>query len=168
MLTELKLSNFRIFGDEVTVRFRPITVLIGRNSSGKSSVVKFLLMLQQSIGPGRPQFLSPEGDKVQLGIFSALKNSLTKKRNLAFELTATSPVPHPGSRMLGRLDLFGDIEPSNRQYKATVTFSYSSKANIGRVKYSLVDASTGKEFTKDPSSITEDSIFLGDRQTYRK
>ena len=35
MLTELKLSNFRIFDDEVTVRFRPITVLIGRNSSGK-------------------------------------------------------------------------------------------------------------------------------------
>ena len=48
MLTELKLSNFRIFDDEVTVRFRPITVLIGRNSSGKSSIIKFLLMLQQS------------------------------------------------------------------------------------------------------------------------
>ena len=48
MLTELKLSNFRIFNDEVTVRFRPITVLIGRNSSGKSSIIKFLLMLQQS------------------------------------------------------------------------------------------------------------------------
>ena len=35
VLTELKLSNFRIFDDEVTVRFRPITILIGRNSFGK-------------------------------------------------------------------------------------------------------------------------------------
>ena len=62
MLTELKLSNFRIFDDEVTVRFRPITILIGRNSSGKSSIIKFLLMLQQSAEYGRYQFLTPRGD----------------------------------------------------------------------------------------------------------
>ena len=59
MLTELRISNFRIFDDEVSVRFRPITVLIGRNSSGKSSIIKFLLMLQQSMDPGRSQF-SPQ------------------------------------------------------------------------------------------------------------
>ena len=64
MLTELKLTNFRIFNDEVTVRFRPITILIGRNSSGKSTVIKFLLMLQQSVTPGSSQFLTPEGDSV--------------------------------------------------------------------------------------------------------
>ena len=69
MLTELKLSNFRIFDDEVTVRFRPITVLIGRNSSGKSSIIKFLLMLQQSTESGRAQFLTPEGSRVSLGVF---------------------------------------------------------------------------------------------------
>ena len=49
MLKELKLSNFRLFNDEVTVRFRPITVLIGKNNYGKSSIVKFLLMLRQSL-----------------------------------------------------------------------------------------------------------------------
>ena len=73
MLTELKLSNFRIFDDEVTVRFRPITVLIGRNSSGKSSIIKFLLMLQQSAEYGRSQFLTPEGSRVSLGAFRALE-----------------------------------------------------------------------------------------------
>ena len=52
MLKELRISNFRLFDDEVTLRFRPITVLIGRNNSGKSSIIKFLLMLQQSLGGG--------------------------------------------------------------------------------------------------------------------
>ena len=61
MLTELKLTNFRIFDDEVTVRFRPITILIGRNSSGKSTVIKFLLMLQQSLGIYSSQFIVTDG-----------------------------------------------------------------------------------------------------------
>ena len=85
MLTELRLTNFRIFDDEITVRFRPITVLIGRNSSGKSSIIKFLLMLQQSLDLGRSQFLTAEGEKVDLGLFSDLKNTNSSKRNLKFE-----------------------------------------------------------------------------------
>ena len=66
MLTELNLSNFRIFDDDVTVRFRPITVLIGRNSSGKSSIIKFLLMLQQSAVPGQSRFLKRRRQQSQL------------------------------------------------------------------------------------------------------
>ena len=92
MLRELKLSNFRIFDDEVTIRFRPITVLIGRNSSGKSSIIKFLLMLRQSSTSGQSRLLNPEGDKVSLGTFVGLKNSLTKKRNLTFELSVSTAI----------------------------------------------------------------------------
>ena len=60
MLKELKLSNFRLFDDEVTVRFRPITVLIGRNNSGKSSIIKFLLMLKQSLNKESVHFFNTE------------------------------------------------------------------------------------------------------------
>ena len=74
MITELKLSNFRLFDDEVTVRFRPITVLIGQNNSGKSSVIKFLLMLKQSLDRESAQFLNPQDEKVGLGDFNDLKN----------------------------------------------------------------------------------------------
>ena len=89
MLTELKLANFRIFDDEVTVRFRPITVLIGRNSSGKSSVIKFLLMLQQSSEARTSEFMSPEGEQVHLGALSGLKNTNTAKSILEFEMTVS-------------------------------------------------------------------------------
>ena len=87
MLKELKLSNFRLFDDEVTVRFRPITVLIGRNNSGKSSIIKFLLMLKQSLSKDSPLFLNPQGDEVNLGNFSGLQNSSLKKQNLQFKLS---------------------------------------------------------------------------------
>lgn len=91
MLKELRISNFRLFDDEVTLRFRPITVLIGRNNSGKSSIIKFLLMLQQSLGGGSlgvgsTNLLRSEGEKARFGSFENLKNSLTQKQQLEFEL----------------------------------------------------------------------------------
>ena len=49
MITNITLSNFRGFEEEVSVRIRPITILIGRNSSGKSSLIKFLQMLRQTL-----------------------------------------------------------------------------------------------------------------------
>ena len=94
MIRELKLSNFRLFDDEVTVRFRPITVLIGRNNAGKSSVINFLLMLQQSRNDSAAEFLNPEGERVKLGSFKSLKNSVSEKKFLSFELDIhTSKLP---------------------------------------------------------------------------
>ena len=160
MLTELRLTNFRIFDDEVTVRFRPITILIGRNSSGKSSVVKFLLMLQQSLGPGNPQFLTPEGDKVNLGVFSELKNSLTRKRNLKFEIAAKSPVAQPSLGMLRTLELPEDVDFSKLLYKTNATGSYGKRTRRGHASHSLVDELSGTKFLTVFTEILDDSTFL--------
>ena len=46
MIKELKLSGFRLFEKEVTVRFRPITIFIGKNNTGKSSIIQFLRIIQ--------------------------------------------------------------------------------------------------------------------------
>jgi len=135
MLKELKISNFRIFDEEVTVRFRPITVLIGRNNSGKSSIIKFLLMLQQSLDSGKPQFLTPEGDRVNLGIFSELKNSLTREKNLCFQLTAKGPVSPPGN-LLEYVNFFG-VETMHLLYSVDATVSYSD-IQSGRTRYFLM------------------------------
>ncbi len=160
MLTELKLSNFRIFDDEVTVRFRPITVLIGRNSSGKSSIIKFLLMLQQSLGPGMPQFLSPEGDRVKLGVFSELKNSLTRKKNLKFELTAKSPTTHPGVVIFRTLRLRENVDFSKLLFKTNATVSYGKKTRRGHARHWLAHESEGANFLKVATEILDDSTFL--------
>lgn len=150
MLTELKLTNFRIFDDEVTVRFRPITVLIGRNSSGKSTIIKFLLMLQQSLGAGRTQFLSPEGDLVNLGIFAELKNALTRKRNLRFELTAKGLDPQLSSIVTSYLSEVGEFQPDRFMYKAEAIVSYSVKPRVvSRASYSLLDDESGEVIATD-------------------
>ena len=159
MLAELKLTNFRIFNDQVTVRFRPITVLIGRNSSGKSSIIKFLLMLQQSMGPGKPNFLSPEGDRVSLGSFSQLKNSLTHKRNLTFELSMKGSID-PGPGILELLSSFEGIVNSNLLYKTKASVPYNPRAHLGSTDYLLIDAASDRTLGKSNTKILSDFTFL--------
>lgn len=48
-LSKFGLENFRVFKDMTELEFAPITVLTGANSSGKSSVIKALLLLKDNI-----------------------------------------------------------------------------------------------------------------------
>jgi predicted ATPase len=46
---QFRIENFRLFKDSDWLDVAPLTCLVGRNSSGKSSVVSALLLLKQSI-----------------------------------------------------------------------------------------------------------------------
>ncbi len=161
MLTELKLTNFRIFDDEVTVRFRPITILIGRNSSGKSTVIKFLLMLQQSLGIYSSQFIVTDGDNVNLGVFSELKNALTAKADLRFSLTANDTPNGTEDAVLEYLNLLGDGSVASVVSKANATVSYSGRGATGSANYSLFDDGEGRELLSAPTGVSTDTRFLG-------
>src|SRR5437016_1432649 len=78
MITSISLQNFRAFQNEVTVRMRPVTVLIGKNSAGKSSLIKFLLMLKQTLDSQADRFFVTEGREVQLGIWKDLRHTNTR------------------------------------------------------------------------------------------
>ncbi len=94
MIRKVSLTNFRGFESEVVVRIRPITVLIGRNSAGKSSLMKFLLMLRQTLDSQREEFFVSDGHYVQLGNWVGLKNSKSQSRVFEFDIEiATSDIP---------------------------------------------------------------------------
>ena len=58
MLTRLELQNFKAFGEHVRLELRPLTVLVGQNGSGKSSVLEAIALLAQSTPSAEqaPQF----------------------------------------------------------------------------------------------------------------
>ena len=94
MLKQIEIENFRTFYDRVTLRLKPITVLIGRNSAGKSTLIKFLLMLQQSLDISEEDFLRTDGPRVKLGSFANLRNSRKASHALRFDLDyVTSDLP---------------------------------------------------------------------------
>jgi ABC-type ATPase involved in cell division len=79
MITNITISNFRAFQSSVRIRLRPITVLIGKNSAGKSSLIKFLLMLRQTLESQSDQFFVTDGKLVRLGTWLDLRHSNTRQ-----------------------------------------------------------------------------------------
>ena len=153
MLKKLTLSNFRIFDDEVTIKFRPITVLIGKNNAGKSSVIKFLLMLKQTIDSGSTEFLNPSGNLVNLGLFEHLKNAKSDKKFLYFSL-----------EMYGdRID-FNILNNHCNEYKA------SGLKNLTLVSSALVPYPKEHDFQEQPNSrftVLENKLPIDELNLYR-
>src|SRR5271154_2718898 len=48
-ITSLSISGFKSIVDEQTLEIRPLTLLAGANSSGKSSMMQPLLLLKQTL-----------------------------------------------------------------------------------------------------------------------
>ena len=50
MLTAIEVQNYRSFVKPARIELRPITILLGRNSAGKSSLTRLFPLLQESMG----------------------------------------------------------------------------------------------------------------------
>jgi predicted ATPase len=87
MLTHLRLKNFKGWKDTTKIRMAPLTVFFGTNSSGKSSIEQFLLMLKQTVDSSDRKMVIFPGDvntPVNLGSFEELVFGRDTKNELEF------------------------------------------------------------------------------------
>ncbi|MCY3770048.1 MAG: AAA family ATPase [Gammaproteobacteria bacterium] len=160
MIRQLQLRNFRIFDDEVTIRIRPITLLIGKNNAGKSSVIRFLLMLQQSTGLNSKAFLDSRGEKVDLGKFYELKNSASRKRYLHFALHVQqegSPRDPLGIYLREKGFNYHEHPP---QYLVTADVLYNPRNLFQGKDWKFTLSSANQAILQRSMPITENSRFL--------
>jgi hypothetical protein len=54
-LLSLTLERFKSYSEATTIEFSPLTVILGRNNSGKSSIIQALLLLKQTLALPRPE-----------------------------------------------------------------------------------------------------------------
>ncbi|QNH62742.1 DUF3696 domain-containing protein [Hymenobacter sediminicola] len=80
---KIHLNNFRSFKKEV-FDFSRINILIGENSSGKSSLLKFLLMLKQSAFNSNDSNLTLSGNLVDLGNYKEMIHYQDVRKKLSF------------------------------------------------------------------------------------
>ncbi|MCB9495963.1 MAG: DUF3696 domain-containing protein [Fibrobacteria bacterium] len=77
MLTQLKLKNFKIWKSTGQLALAPVTLFLGANSSGKSSLIQALLLIRQTVNAGDDSIdlnlgHQDRGDTVELGQFKDL------------------------------------------------------------------------------------------------
>ena len=69
MIQNINIENYKAF-ETAKIPLRPITILLGANSVGKSSIIQLMLMLQQTGKTGLKSYKSPlklYGGYVNLG-----------------------------------------------------------------------------------------------------
>jgi len=89
MITSLRIKNFKAWKDTKPIKFAPLTVFFGNNSSGKSSIQQFLLMLKQTVDSSdRKTVINPGNvlSSVDLGSFEEMIFGRDSGRRLAFDL----------------------------------------------------------------------------------
>jgi len=76
MFTEIGIENFKAFGKMQRIPLKPITLLYGPNSSGKSSLMQSLLLLKQTLEESGDDkiVLLPKGNLVDLGGYQEFVN----------------------------------------------------------------------------------------------
>lgn len=98
MFTRLHLTNFKTWKDTGEIALKPVTLLLGTNSSGKSSLIQSLLLLKQTVQtPDRSVHLNLGGDESHdLFDFGAFKDVLRqgvsgpRHFSIAFEFCSRS------------------------------------------------------------------------------
>ena len=88
-----QIKNFKPFAGPANIPIKPITLIFGANSSGKSAIFQSLLVLKQTLEEGRDQNISlmPKGNLVDLGSFREFIHNHDLKHSFSFKMTFASP-----------------------------------------------------------------------------
>jgi predicted ATPase len=131
MFTQLRLKNFKAWKGEHSVELAPLSLFLGTNSAGKTSLLQMLLLLKQTAeSPDRRQNLNlggQPGDMLHLGSFRDIISGHDPKRELAFGLSFTGSGP-------------------SKKRPTEYDVSYSQAANGIPMVKSLTYASGGRTF----------------------
>ncbi len=102
MIRSLSLTNFKGFQRLRNLEIKPVTILCGTNSSGKSSILQSILLLKQTLESQMPnQVLLLNGRLVHLGPFEEVIFDREIDRRLGFDFQFTISPRHRASSGLG-------------------------------------------------------------------
>jgi len=138
MFTRLELENFKAFKHRASLNLKPITLLFGQNSSGKSSVLQALYLLKQTVDHGDPQtplLFSVENGIADLGNFQEVIYGHQEEGTFSIRLDAKWKIDHhysPLPTTYGEIYKDGedpDWPAANTDVGIDITFSSEKEHN---------------------------------------
>lgn len=85
MLTACRVRNLRCIKDSEFLEVRPIVVLVGKNSSGKSTLLRLFPLLKQSVSEDTREPLLWYGRSVDFGSFDEAVRRDSEEKEISFE-----------------------------------------------------------------------------------
>ena len=121
LLKSIRLKNVRSLKDTDTVSLSPITLLVGENSSGKSTFLRLFPLIKQSLGKrtaGPLLWAGAEGDYVDMGSFDeVVTNDGSKSISFSFSVPLSRDMTFSPRYDIGRI-----MYPYRRLLQETIAF----------------------------------------------
>lgn len=146
MLNSFTVEAYRSFAKPTKIELRPITLLLGRNSSGKSSLTRLIPLLQQSLDRRTASPILWNSDDVDFGDISNVLNSTSPDGELkiSLEIDASrypsyvvqrspymwTPLFHPGAPNTFLFTAVLTNDGGRTKYKSTVIEIEDQKLEI--------------------------------------
>lgn len=180
-IRSLRLKNFRSFKDEVTFQLKPITIITGPNSSGKSSILRALRLLRDNLldnvdtidfTGNKNSGLSFEPPN-QIGLFEYAENRTTLSETSIAPITFGVEVceeqgGHYAKKMVSIQEMEESIQREERRkerqiWKNTNTHEFiiecikAENPEIAEIsKYTISKfIESGKDISREPQKICE-------------
>jgi predicted ATPase len=140
-LSRISIQNFKAFGEMVDVPIRPITLIFGENSSGKSSILHSLLFLNQMQYQPQEQladitYTKIGGNSVDLGGIPQLLYKHSENNKLQFRIELLCDIPKLGLPYDSRiLDLLHDRPDLKTFFMLTIAITLSKKYFLEQIDY---------------------------------
>lgn len=131
MLTNITLENFKAFQKLNNLKIKPVTILCGTNSCGKSSILQSILLMKQTLESKNPnQNLLLNGRFTKLGYFEDIIYQKNKENEVKFVLdfeNGTNKVV-----TFSEFGIFGNVvqkDPYGFNYFSHVEISFKKSLN---------------------------------------
>jgi predicted ATPase len=155
-LKHFGVGNFKVFNEKTNFEFAPVTILTGKNNSGKSSLIKALLLFikNQSVrkkidNPGDTlQFDFPE---LKLGSPDEIYNFENKGKSITFSFSINNEILPKGL-----LYLFYQVDQNDDLLKLT----FFSLENDGRIVVSFLNDFLIDSFNGEKSLNIDTEYFI--------
>ena len=134
MISEFKIGNFKAFGPAQTIPLRPITLVFGPNSAGKSSIIQSLLLARHIHDTGNVDAHQTTlgGAAVDLGGFA----KYVRNRDVGYETTIR--LSFDRAEIRGKFEEIGDFKALSLKY----TIGKSRVAGPSRTEQVMITSVT--------------------------
>jgi hypothetical protein len=158
LVTDFTIGGFKAFGPEQSVPLRPITLIFGPNSSGKSSLLHSLLWLHNahrtgSLNAGQVEL---SGENVDLGDFSTVAHRHDPKQAITFGFSApavTAIELSNSDEAIANAYGYPEFLGNYFSYQLKLTFRNESFPVDGHAHFELKPRLTAMEVTSEGETV---------------